>query len=382
MMYLLLGAAWKSVVVLGVAYFAAWTCRRASADLRHRIWLGGLLATAALLIPIPIAQPAQLQALVLGTARAGLTRSAVSWTTWALWLWAVGAAAFGARLLLAVGRLVRLSARATHEHANLFASQEIGSPLTWGVFRPVILMPAYAFGWPQEKLDRAIRHEEAHIARQDWLWQMFAQAMTCVFWFHPLVWLAAARLRSEAEHAADDAVLATGAQAEDYAAQLVEVARLLQGRQFASSVSMVRTPLLEVRLMSILNSARKRQPAGWPARLTIAAVALGFLLPLAAYQHDVHKMGEPGLTAPRVLTQVQPQYTEEAKSAKIQGNVTLGLEVDPDGKAQNIYVVRSLDKGLDENAIEAIKQWTFSPGEKDGRPVAVSAVIEVNYRLL
>jgi len=58
------------------------------------------------------------------------------------------------------------------------------------------------------------------------------------------------------------------------------------------------------------------------------------------------------------------------------------VEIDPSGRATNIKVQRSLGLGLDEKAIEAVKQWRFRPGYKDGRPVTVAATIEVNFRLL
>ncbi len=110
---------------------------------------------------------------------------------------------------------------------------------------------------------------------------------------------------------------------------------------------------------------------------------LGLLLPLAAYQAEqAHKIGEPGLTGPTVISRIEPSYTQEAKDAKIQGTVAVGLEVNAEGKAQNLYIIRSLDKGLDESAIAAIQQWVFKPGEKDGKPVTVTATIEVNFRLL
>ena len=106
--------------------------------------------------------------------------------------------------------------------------------MTWGAIRPVILLPAYVEDWAEEQRDVVIRHERAHIERRDWLWQGFAQVMTAVFWFHPLVWLAAAQMRQEAEHAADDATLATGVQAPDYADRLMAVARQIQGSTPAS----------------------------------------------------------------------------------------------------------------------------------------------------
>ncbi|HEY1343120.1 MAG TPA: energy transducer TonB [Bryobacteraceae bacterium] len=89
-----------------------------------------------------------------------------------------------------------------------------------------------------------------------------------------------------------------------------------------------------------------------------------------------------GVTAPALLLKVEPEYSEEARKAKYQGTVLLYVEVDPAGRATNIRVERSLGLGLDEKAIEAVKKWKFMPGKKDGRPVTVAALIEVNFRLL
>ena len=94
--------------------------------------------------------------------------------------------------------------------------------------------------------------------------------------------------------------------------------------------------------------------------------------------------GPPDLmSAPPVLiSKVEPQYTEEARKAKLQGAVVLWVEVTPDGRATNIKVQRSLGMGLDEKAIEAVKQWRFRPGMKDGKPVTMAATLEVSFRLL
>ena len=78
---------------------------------------------------------------------------------------------------------------------------------------------------------------------------------------------------------------------------------------------------------------------------------------------------------------MEPEYTEEALSAKFHGTVLLYVEIAPDGTATNIRVQRSLGLGLDEKAIECVKQWRFNPGQKDGKPVTVAAMIEVNFRL-
>ncbi|MGA2271970.1 MAG: energy transducer TonB [Bryobacteraceae bacterium] len=89
-----------------------------------------------------------------------------------------------------------------------------------------------------------------------------------------------------------------------------------------------------------------------------------------------------GVSAPVLLFKKEPEYSEEARKAKYQGTVVLAIEVDPSGRAVNPRVVRSLGLGLDEKALEAVRQWKFKPGYKDGKPVTVAATIEVNFRLL
>jgi len=89
-----------------------------------------------------------------------------------------------------------------------------------------------------------------------------------------------------------------------------------------------------------------------------------------------------GVSAPSIISKVEPEYSEEARKAKWQGTVVLSLVVDDKGRPQNLKVVRSLGLGLDQKAIEAVAKWLFKPGMKDGKPVAVIATVEVNFRLL
>jgi TonB family protein len=89
-----------------------------------------------------------------------------------------------------------------------------------------------------------------------------------------------------------------------------------------------------------------------------------------------------GITAPSVLSKVDPEYSEEARKAKYSGAVMLSIVVDTDGRAENIRVVKSLGMGLDEKAVEAVQRWRFRPGTSKGVPVKVRAQIEVNFRLL
>jgi periplasmic protein TonB len=88
-----------------------------------------------------------------------------------------------------------------------------------------------------------------------------------------------------------------------------------------------------------------------------------------------------GVSAPRVVFQPDPEYSEEARKAKYQGVCVLWLIVGPDGHPRDIKVARTLGLGLDEKAIEAVKTWRFEPAMKDGKPVAVQINVEVSFRL-
>lgn len=93
---------------------------------------------------------------------------------------------------------------------------------------------------------------------------------------------------------------------------------------------------------------------------------------------------KPGgdVTNPIPISRPEPQYSEEARKAKWGGTVLLSLVVDETGHTRDIHVLKPLGLGLDEKAIEAVSKWTFVPGKKGGKPVAVAAQIEVTFRLL
>jgi TonB family protein len=86
---------------------------------------------------------------------------------------------------------------------------------------------------------------------------------------------------------------------------------------------------------------------------------------------------------PLLIRQVQPGYTEGAHTARLQGTVVLQVEIDPSGKVVNspIRIARSLGLGLDEKAIEAVKQWKFKPAVRNGVPVTAPSTLEINFRM-
>jgi protein TonB len=88
-----------------------------------------------------------------------------------------------------------------------------------------------------------------------------------------------------------------------------------------------------------------------------------------------------GVSAPRVVYQPDPEYSEEARKAKYQGTCVLWVVVGPDGRPREVKVQRTLGMGLDEKAIEAVRTWKFEPARLNGNPVAVQINVEVNFRL-
>jgi TonB family protein len=117
-------------------------------------------------------------------------------------------------------------------------------------------------------------------------------------------------------------------------------------------------------------------------RMRLVAAGLCVVsLSLTLAAQDVY-LPSDSVSKPVVKKMVQPQYTFEAMKRRIVGEVTLQVDVRPDGTVGTVALVKSLFEGLDEEAVKAAKQWEFAPGEKDGKPVTVrtEAVIVFNLR--
>src|SRR5215472_15636943 len=104
---------------------------------------------------------------------------------------------------------------------------------------------------------------------------------------------------------------------------------------------------------------------------TRRAMLLGACPALLAWQNDEpHRVGK-GVSPPRLMSKVEPEYSEEARKARLNGAVLLYVVVRPDGHAGDFKIIRSLGLGLDENAMAAVGQWRFQPGMKEDRAVSV-----------
>jgi uncharacterized protein (TIGR03435 family) len=171
--------------------------------------------------------------------------------------------------------LHRLSAEAGIQRSVAVRVHEsIPGPMTYGIFRPVIMLPLDAPVWSEEELCRAMIHELEHVRRGDWLTQYMARIVRALYWFHPLVWIAWRRLSLEAERACDDAVLRRS-EATAYANQLVLLAERLASAATPPILAMAACRDLTTRVRAVLDGAQARGRAGaLPVATAIVAAAL------------------------------------------------------------------------------------------------------------
>jgi beta-lactamase regulating signal transducer with metallopeptidase domain len=159
-----------------------------------------------------------------------------------------------------------------------------GMPLTWGWVRPTVLLPQDSREWEAEKTVSVLKHELGHIKRRDCLVQALVYLVCAIYWFNPLVWIAAASSRREREIACDDYVISGGTDGTAYADHLLDIARSLKSPKLSgvSTIAMARPSELEGRLMAILSSDRPRGANTKAGMFTTMGILAVVAIPLAA----------------------------------------------------------------------------------------------------
>ncbi len=323
-MNLLFDVTVKTSVILLCGLVATLLLRRRSAALRHWVLSMALFCAAAAPI-LKLALPAwqfpdalrardSVQAGVAGPAQSvsaadgsGSARRepvsgaeefpiATAFTT----AWTLGVLISLSSLIAGLRRLAGIAARATRIEGGAWVDRmkevsreqglrrpltllETKEPLplvTWGFRRPKVIVPFTARTWHEERMSLVLHHEVAHVRRGDWVVQIAAELMRAVYWFNPLVWITAARLRQESEWACDDVVMNHGVGASAYATHLVEIARALQSRQsWLPAPAMARPSSLERRVRAMLDSQLDRRPPS--RRMCAASLAVMFAITTA-----------------------------------------------------------------------------------------------------
>ena len=278
--------------------------------------------------------------------------SPLSLTATTMVLYAVPAAILLFITFLALARLVTLRARADvlvdghwlsalaraqrrmgFKHGTaLLTSDELASPISWGLMRPVIVLNTRAVE-AQGEAEAIIAHELAHVARMDWIKLLLARVATALFWFNPLVWLLAREAHQLREEAADDAVLAADITDTDYAELLVGVARhecpgLLLG---AHGVAPSKNSLAR-RVARVLDGKIVRGPVAGPFAAGVFVGAVVIAAPLAALTlvphgtSDAKKTASAAATAPGKKAEVAAPYYQEAAPTDLPSIISQGVQ--------------------------------------------------------
>lgn len=352
----------KSTIILLCTAVLALLLRRASASMRHAVWV--LAIASVLLLPLALVIVPQFEWSALPQASTSVTFLAIqnlagaaasaklglkSSTTYlsagvaAALAWVFGVTFLSTRLVIGTVHVRRMAKTAAADRGDswcelmkelsltfrirtsirLLFSNEHVSPMTWGVLRHTILLPSAAREWSEKRRRLVLAHELAHVKRNDGLMQVFIQIVCSLHWFNPLVWYAAHRVRIERERACDDHVLTLGATATDYADHLVQIVRGLRASRSLSfaAVSMAQSTQLETRLISILDSGVRRRTLSTPGTIllcmfasllttSIAAIRVTAAVPLPPVFVAATKIAPPA-PAPKAAPQpaAAPQRT-------------------------------------------------------------------------
>lgn len=330
---MLLGLAWKSIVVAALTLGLLRLARARSAGERSMIAHAGLAALLALpaamlflpqWTPLPadwFAAPAAPATEIMTTGgsaidpapaatsvpvvaeNAGSTPIVFRWGDLAPFLYLLPLLLLSGVMTLAVVRLFAMRARAEilvegswlsalaeaqrrmgFKHGTaLLVSPELRSPISWGVLRPTIVLSPKAVAASGEA-EAIIAHELAHVARLDWAKLLGARVACAVFWFNPLVWMLARESHQLREEAADDAVLMADIDGPDYATLLVGAARHdNQGALLAAHGVAPGKHSLKRRITRVLDGSLKRGPASASWMLMSLVLLAGITAPLAAF---------------------------------------------------------------------------------------------------
>lgn len=163
---------------------------------------------------------------------------------------------------------------------RLAVSQKVPVPLTWGVWRPVILLPEAALRWSADRVQAVLRHELGHVGACDAAMRLVARIACALFWFHPGVWWMTKRFEADAEEASDDRVLLSGIRASDYAEWLGASASG-SARHAPAAMALVRRGNLRARLAAVTDTRRHIAAPGRRVAIFAAALTAAIIAPLA-----------------------------------------------------------------------------------------------------
>jgi beta-lactamase regulating signal transducer with metallopeptidase domain len=215
--------------------------------------------------------------------------------------------------------LARLAdARGVSLPVELLEHEAVPGPMTFGISKPVIVLPLDAREWSEAELRCALMHEIEHIQRGDWLMQIVARTVAAFYWFHPLVWTAWRRLCLEAERSCDDAVVMSEERTE-YAEQLVTLAQRMSSTPVQPMLGMANRSDLSTRVTAVLDDRLRRGRAGFmlaAGTVTAAAAIVISVAPVRAISRTEPAAVAAEDQASRLGNKIQAQRTPGLRKSR------------------------------------------------------------------
>lgn len=284
-------------------------------------------------------------------------------------------------------------------NASLATSSRVFAPVTMGIARKLLLLPAgIASRISESEMQSIIAHEFAHMRRNDFLRNLFYELLSFPVSYHPILWLTRAKI-TESREIVCDRMAGDFTGRSQYSRSLLNLASLLiesDPTRTAHALGIFDSNTLERRLMKLAENCPEirglRRGAAFAACLALGAATCASALALhmqinGVYAASQHPNAHPALVnvSPstmenQLIHKVQPKYPMEAKKAGIQGKVILGATIDREGNVTDLRV-DSGPKELQKSALDAVRQWKYKPYLLNGQPVAVKTTVTITYTL-
>lgn len=445
MLAYLLNSAWQAPLLFAAAWVAARALRRNGAAAEHRVWTIALVLEAVL--PACTVRPSELPGLVArlfgagtrggnvhilvtqaaGLAHGGLRPSAAILAVVAI-VYGCAVVYFAGRLAIGLWKTATIRRRAYRIfltdaagltwqrccrlfyvfHAVAAVSPDIDGPMTIGIRRKVLLLPAeWQASLPDDDFDAAMAHEFAHMQRGDFARNLLYEMLSLPIAYHPVLWLTRAKLAESREMACDAMAAEAVAGRDAYARSLLRLASMLSERTPARTlhaIGIFDANIFERRIMSLteqhveLSSMRRMATAAVCVLLGVGtcasalALRVGIAAPVAApaahatprqaqaAQHPDAIPVSPAVVAGNLLTHVAPIYPEIARAAGVSGEVVLHAIIGKSGEMQSLQAISGPEM-LKGAALEAVRQWTYKPYLLNGEPTEVDTTITVTFSL-
>ncbi len=401
----LLDLLWKSSLVIGATYLIAQVFRRQlTNNAAHLLWLHCMLCVALIPLAMVLAASFHAEFLYSGpvsviTINAAAASSAQTTPQSGLFIlrliYCLVALLLLARLMFSALSLRRINSAASYcanqailcqlegllktleisRPVTVKFSDSVASPMSFGLVKPVVVLPLVAAQWSESTIEDVLVHELSHIKRLDWLTMLFCHVLCGLFWINPLVWFAKSRVDAAAEQACDAAVLRCGKDGIKYAEDLLRLARESLSNKQAPVLAqlMFDTGSLSLRVKNILDGGL----IGKVSKKFIGALAMGGVLVLGACS-GINLFGSSDLDREILPTKAEPpQYPTVAAQEGIEGWVLVEFTVTKEGLvAENSVKIVDAEPAqiFDRTATRAAERFEFEPPSRAGKVVDIEGV--------